>query len=241
VQVVELEHILDVPADRDALALTFDDALASLADVAWPLLREHGLPATVFVPTGRVGRDNDWGDAPQEDVPTLALCDWDSLERMNAEGLSVGSHSVSHARLDGLDDGALRAELEDSAAEIERRLGTRPTAFAYPYGECDERVARLTAERYRLTVTTDLRVLGPLPRGEPLLERAVRRVVAAQQARRTRAEAELLDRGGRRAAHARVVAQAEVVVAREVDALRPGDGPPLRLRVQPRERFPDAT
>ena len=36
----------------NAVLLTFDDAYADVADHAWPVLRELGLPAVMFVPTG---------------------------------------------------------------------------------------------------------------------------------------------------------------------------------------------
>jgi peptidoglycan/xylan/chitin deacetylase (PgdA/CDA1 family) len=54
--VVSLPELLEVREGRAdlpprAVLLTFDDAYADFADVAWPLLRRHGLPATLFVPT----------------------------------------------------------------------------------------------------------------------------------------------------------------------------------------------
>jgi len=40
-----------------ALAITFDDGYADNHDVAWPVLKKYGLPATLFVTTGTVGGD----------------------------------------------------------------------------------------------------------------------------------------------------------------------------------------
>ena len=167
VRVVPLEQLLQAPSDEGpegkggggALAITFDDMFRSTAELAWPLLREHGLPATVFVPTGRVGSDNSWSGRMQPGIPTLELCDWDTVARVAGEGLSIGSHTVSHAHLDQLGENAIRAELVDSADELERRLGHRPRTLCYPYGDHDDRVVRIAAETYALSVTTDLGVL----------------------------------------------------------------------------------
>lgn len=40
------------PLPPRAMMITFDDAYASFATLAWPLLRTAGLPVTLFVPTG---------------------------------------------------------------------------------------------------------------------------------------------------------------------------------------------
>jgi colanic acid/amylovoran biosynthesis glycosyltransferase len=54
---VSLEDVLraregGAPLPRHAVLITFDDAYADFATHAWPVLRGHGLPATLFVPTG---------------------------------------------------------------------------------------------------------------------------------------------------------------------------------------------
>jgi peptidoglycan/xylan/chitin deacetylase (PgdA/CDA1 family) len=47
------------------LALTFDDAYSGVLKHAWPLLRQRGVPATVFIPTDFIGGgEGFWWDHP---------------------------------------------------------------------------------------------------------------------------------------------------------------------------------
>jgi peptidoglycan/xylan/chitin deacetylase (PgdA/CDA1 family) len=55
-RVISLAELLEArrrgtPLPPRALLLTFDDAYHDFAESAWPTLRRHGLPATLFVPT----------------------------------------------------------------------------------------------------------------------------------------------------------------------------------------------
>ena len=65
-QVVHLSEILRALEDRlplpdGTVAITFDDGYASNHDLAFPILREFGLPATIFVSTGFVdGTEHLW-------------------------------------------------------------------------------------------------------------------------------------------------------------------------------------
>ena len=43
------------PLPRRALLITFDDAYRDFQTLAWPVLKRHGVPATLFVPTAYVG------------------------------------------------------------------------------------------------------------------------------------------------------------------------------------------
>ncbi len=146
--------------DDNAVALTFDDGMQNFADTAWPLLREHGLPATLFVATGHVGRDNAWRGRPEKGIPSFPLMGWDTLAGLSEEGLSVGSHSVSHRRLTSLDSEALEEEFSASQSALKHHLGVDTQAFCYPYGACNDAVAAAAARHYRFACTTDLR---PLP------------------------------------------------------------------------------
>jgi peptidoglycan/xylan/chitin deacetylase (PgdA/CDA1 family) len=160
VQVVSVDQLLSVPDDTHTAALTFDDGFANFATEAAPLLREHGLPATLFVVSGHVGRDNRWRGRGDAGVPVLPLLDWDALGRLREAGVILGAHTRTHPRLTRLDGPMLEAELADAADEMERRLGEPPEGLAYPYGSVDDRVARATAARYRWACTTELRPLS---------------------------------------------------------------------------------
>lgn len=159
VQVRSVDGLLADPTDTDAVAITFDDAFANFATLAWPLLRDRGLVATLFVVAGHAGRTNAWGGREEPGIPTLPLLDWDSLGRLAEEGVHLGAHSRTHPDLTRLSDAALEDELLGAAEEIASRTGRRPEVMAYPYGAHDDRVVASAARGYSFGVTTEFRPL----------------------------------------------------------------------------------
>lgn len=150
------------------VAITFDDGFANFAEAAWPLLRDHELPATLFVVTDRTGSTNAWNGVDEPGIPTLPLMDWDALRRLSDEGLELGSHSRTHPHLDRVDDARLVQEVDGSAEELADRTGALPATFCYPYGDFDERAAGRVADRYDVACTTDLRTVHARDRRELL-------------------------------------------------------------------------
>jgi peptidoglycan/xylan/chitin deacetylase (PgdA/CDA1 family) len=160
VRVVTLDALLTLPADAQAVAITFDDALANIASTAAPILAAQGWPATVFVPTAHVGRDNQWQAQGHHQVPALPVLDWGALEQLVAGGWTVGAHTRHHARLPSCSDGALADELGGAVADIGRHLGATPDWLAYPFGDLDRRVRDAAARWFTGACTTVLRPLG---------------------------------------------------------------------------------
>ena len=115
-------------APGKALALTFDDGLASVATGAAPILQEFGIPATLFIVT-------DWADGK---VPSAfgreLFLDWRAVEQLMRAGMTIGSHTVTHSRLSTLAPDAMADELERSRRAIETNLGVTPVEFAFPVG-----------------------------------------------------------------------------------------------------------
>lgn len=140
------EAVLRPQAPR-TLAITFDDAFASVAAHALPALDRLGVPGTVFAPTAfmSTGRTlswpgiDQWAGGPHEGE--LTAMSWDGLRVLAERGWEIGSHTRTHPRLIYLDDAELELELRRSREECEEALGRACTAIAYPYGDVDERVA----------------------------------------------------------------------------------------------------
>ena len=124
--------------------LTFDDGYEALKHHAFPILKELGFRALVFVITDFVGRENSWD--VQYGWRRFQHLSWDDLERWRKRGIEVHSHTVSHARLTWLPDDAVREELFRSRETIVQRLGNAAIGISYPFGAADARIQRLAKE-----------------------------------------------------------------------------------------------
>jgi len=137
------------PAAR-TLAITFDDAFASVKRYALPILSGFGAPATVFAPTAFMdgapsltwdGIDEWLGTAAERELAPLS---WNELGELGELGWEIGSHTCNHPHLPRLDDAALEQELQASRELCAERLSRPCTSIAYPYGDVDARVAGAT-------------------------------------------------------------------------------------------------
>jgi peptidoglycan/xylan/chitin deacetylase (PgdA/CDA1 family) len=133
--------------------ISFDDAYRDFHDTAWPILRDHGLTAEVFVVTDRVGGRADWDAAFGPPAP---LMDWAELQALSAAGIRLGSHMASHSHMAKLSSREIVLEAARSRAALERALGTTCRSIAAPFGEGDDRFVRIAhACGYEMAFTTD--------------------------------------------------------------------------------------
>ena len=169
--IVALRDLLQGRAPPRALALTFDDGALSVAEAGAPILADLGVPATLFLTTGYVGRDNAWPSQPRH-VARFPMMAWHHVERLHAQGWAIEAHSVTHPDLRQLDAVSLDEEFARPVEEIERRLGIAPTIVAFPYGYHNPLVVAHAQRHYQHAVTTSFRPLGKkiVPHAVPRLD-----------------------------------------------------------------------
>lgn len=131
-----------LPLPPRPVVLTFDDAYRNFYEAAFPVLRQYGFKATLFVITGLV-------DRPE-------YVTWDMIYEMDHSGLvEIGSHTVWHRELPSLSDADAQMEIRDSKSLLEWRLGHPIVSFCYPVGRVGPRDAALVqATGYEIAVTT---------------------------------------------------------------------------------------
>lgn len=136
---------------RKSVVITFDDGWRSFHEIAFPILKKYGYPATLFIYTDFVAQGSN----------TL---DWKMLREVAQHGIDVQCHSRSHRYLDrqiGKENfqeyfEAVRKELVDSAKIIRERTGSDVKYLAYPYGDTSPLlIALLVKLGYRGAFTVD--------------------------------------------------------------------------------------
>ncbi|HZF39326.1 MAG TPA: polysaccharide deacetylase family protein [Blastocatellia bacterium] len=202
-------------------AITIDDGYRDAYEIAYPLLRRFGAPATLFVPSDFIdGRAWIWTDKarfltrravsqrlaikiggqelrldldnpssrraaaervnatlkrlpeeikeeaierlaralgvalPQKAPDEFGPIAWAEAREMQANGIEIGSHTLTHPILTRVGDERLRLELQESRSRLEEVLRRRIEQFCYPNGDYDERVRSEVARAgYSVAVT----------------------------------------------------------------------------------------
>jgi peptidoglycan/xylan/chitin deacetylase (PgdA/CDA1 family) len=126
------------PLPKKTVVITIDDGYRATYQIAYPILRKHGFPATVYLYSDFAGA----GDAMT----------WPQMQEMIKSGLiEIQPHSKTHAnltvRLPGESEAKyaarIRREVDAPVEAIRKHLGVASFSYAYPYGDVNELVAEL--------------------------------------------------------------------------------------------------
>ena len=126
------------PMPKKTVVITIDDGYKATYQVAFPILKKYGFPATVYLYSDFVGASD-------------ALT-WAQMQEMQRSGLiEIQPHSKTHAnltiRLPGETDARyverIRREVDVPIGAIRERLSVASFSYAYPYGDVNDLVADL--------------------------------------------------------------------------------------------------
>jgi peptidoglycan/xylan/chitin deacetylase (PgdA/CDA1 family) len=118
---------------RKSVIITFDDGYLDFFDLAYPILRELCVPATVFIVPGLLGQVSGWS----RNSNMKKLMNIEHILELKRGNVGLGSHSFTHMNLATLSDLELYRELDKSYTAI-RNFGEEFVPFSYPWGQYSE-------------------------------------------------------------------------------------------------------
>ncbi|WP_395894153.1 polysaccharide deacetylase family protein [Bacillus safensis subsp. safensis] len=130
-----------IPSEKYVL-ITFDDGYTDNYTKAFPILKQYGMKATIFMIEQSIGRPNHLTD--------------EQMDVMMAHGISIESHTIHHLELNRLSKQQQEEELKGSKTFFDQRFSQRTRMVSYPVGRYNEETLKLAKEAgYQMAVTTE--------------------------------------------------------------------------------------
>lgn len=132
-----------------SVVITIDDGWRSLYDIAYPILKRFGYPATLFVYTNLI-------------TGSYETLSWNQIRIMYQNGIDMQCHTKTHRSLHWKRGEetfehyfrAVQNELTESAKVLKEELNDNVKYFAYPYGDTNDLVIEaLKKLRYKEAFT----------------------------------------------------------------------------------------
>jgi peptidoglycan/xylan/chitin deacetylase (PgdA/CDA1 family) len=137
------------------IILTFDDGYEDNYTILFPILKEFGFTAVIFLVTKL--SCNEWGIKDGE--PQLKMLTKEMIREMSDYGIEFGGHTRTHPNLKNVSEEKLMDEILGCKKDIEEITGKQCISFSYPYGAYNEKVLQAVQNAgYKYGITT---IFGP--------------------------------------------------------------------------------
>jgi peptidoglycan/xylan/chitin deacetylase (PgdA/CDA1 family) len=150
-----------------SLAITFDDGYLDNYTNSYPVLKNYGFKATVFLAVDYIGKNTE-AEFVSQNVglnKNINFLSWPQIREMSGNDIFFGSHTMSHVKMFRLPKSTLENEISGSKAVIEDKLGKEIFSFSFPYafpqGKGSDRFRAMSKKAlkdsgYKLAVTTNI-------------------------------------------------------------------------------------
>lgn len=130
------------PVPEKSVVITFDDGYEDNYQNAYPILKEFGFYATIFVITNTVDNEKPFLTSGQ-------------LKEMEQNGIDIESHTLAHDELNKLPYDKQVTTLKGAKEYIEKTLNKKAKYIAYPFGKWNEdTIKALKDTGYDMAFTT---------------------------------------------------------------------------------------
>ena len=105
------------------VVLTFDDGYADTYSIVYPIMKEYGFPATVFINPGDIG----------------TRLTWDQVREMHKNGITISNHGFQHIEMGQLSEAKQIENITKAQEALAKEVGIKDNPwFCYPYGDKNE-------------------------------------------------------------------------------------------------------
>jgi peptidoglycan/xylan/chitin deacetylase (PgdA/CDA1 family) len=153
--VISLDQLLDFidykePIPEKSVVITVDDAWGSIYDIAFPVLKKYGFPATFFIYTDFIGGGK--------------AMSWEQIQTISEQGFDIQCQTKTHRDLTARKKNesfeeyfkALEMEIDYPNTLMEKKLKKKCKYLAYPYGQTNDLIiAILKKQGYRAAFTVE--------------------------------------------------------------------------------------
>ena len=130
------------PIPEKSIVITLDDGYVDNYTNAYPILKELGFNATVFVVTSNIDKDKRTLTSKQ-------------IKEMDEAGIQIASHTYNHDKLDDLSYEKQLQTMKKSKDDLEKILNHKVDFIAYPYGKWNEESIKAAKDAgYKMALTT---------------------------------------------------------------------------------------
>jgi peptidoglycan/xylan/chitin deacetylase (PgdA/CDA1 family) len=139
----------------NSVSITFDDGFRNVHDVGFPVLKEFGFSATIFLVTDYCGKDNRWYGQPDH-IPVLDLMNWDEISEMAGPKIEFGVHTATHPDLTKIPPSKLEDEVLGSLDTLRKNVAQDDFAFAHPYGKRSSHAQSMVRNNFYAACSTEM-------------------------------------------------------------------------------------